>query len=237
MLISAHLPKTAGSSIGLILKKEYEGKILLDYEDRPINTTVVTRHQKALADTQANRNQDFGEIQCIHGHFMPTKYLPLKQSGKAKFICWLREPPARMLSHYNFCQRTYRINPEKGALHCNVVKEKWSLKQFCFSREMQSFYAQFLWGFPVELFDCSGITERFDEDLQTFGKTFLNKNNLVGPRENVAPAESGSWSPSNEFRARFEEYHSEDYRMYREALIRKQSSHAPVHAFHLNKAQ
>jgi len=213
MLISVHLPKTAGSSFGLILKKEYEGKILLDYEDRPINTTVVTRHQKALADTQGNRNQDFGEIQCIHGHFMPTKYLLLKQLGTAKFICWLREPPARMLSHYNFCQRTYRINPEKGALHCKVVKEKWSLKQFCFSREMQSFYAQFLWGFPVELFDFSGITERFDEDLQTFGRTFLNKNNLVGPRENVAPAESGSSSPSKEFQARFKECHSEDYRI------------------------
>jgi len=223
MLISVHLPKTAGSSFGLILKKEYEGKILLDYGDRPINTTVVTRHQKALADAQANRNRDFGEIQCIDGHFMPTKYFPLKQSGKAKFICWLREPLARMVSHYNFWLRNYDGGIGKGDLHCKVVEDKWSLEHFCFSDEMRNFYAQFLWNFPLDLFDFIGITERFDEDLQVFGRIFLKKENLETARANIAPLVHPIWSPSQEFRSRFEEFHAEDYRMYREAVIIRSS--------------
>jgi hypothetical protein len=221
MLISVHLPKTAGSSFHHILRREYGDKMLLDYEDKPINTPADERNRKALADGSVNASRDFGEMQCIHGHFQPVKYLPLKKTGYAKFVCWLREPLARMVSHYNFWLRNYEEGTGKGALHCKVVEEKWSLEKFCFSPEMHNFYAQFLWSFPLELFDFIGITEHFDKDLQVFGRIFLNKGNLKTEKVNIAPPDSPRWSPPDEFRERFEKYHLEDYRIYREAIHRR----------------
>ena len=220
MLISVHLPKTAGSSFQHILRREYGDKMLLDYEDKPINTPADERNRKALADASANASRDFGEIQCIHGHFQPVKYLALKKTGRAKFACWLREPLARMVSHYNFWLRDYDGGIGKGDLHCKVVEDKWSLEHFCFSDEMRNFYAQFLWSFPLGLFDFVGITEHFDEDLQIFGRTFFNKGNLKTEKVNSAPPNSPRWSPSDKFRRRFEEYHAEDYQIYRQACTK-----------------
>jgi hypothetical protein len=223
VLISVHLPKTAGSSFQHILRREYGDKMLLDYEDKPINTPADERNKRAMADASANACRDFGEIECIHGHFQPVKYLALKKKGRAKFVCWLREPLARMVSHYNFWLRDYDGGIGKGDLHCKVVEDKWSLEHFCFSDEMRNFYAQFLWNFPLDLFDFIGITERFDEDLQVFGRIFLKKENLETARANIAPLVHPIWSPSQEFRSRFEEFHAEDYRMYREAVIIRSS--------------
>ena len=197
--------------------------MLLDYEDKPINTPADERNKRAMADASANACRDFGEIECIHGHFQPVKYLALKKKGRAKFVCWLREPLARMVSHYNFWLRDYDGGIGKGDLHCKVIEDKWSLEHFCFSDEMRNFYAQFLWSFPLGLFDFVGITEHFDEDLQIFGRIFLKKENLETARANIAPLVHPIWSPSQEFRTRFEEFHAEDYRMYREAVIIRSS--------------
>jgi len=197
--------------------------MLLDYEDKPINTPADERNKRAMADASANACRDFGEIECIHGHFQPVKYLALKKKGRAKFVCWLREPLARMVSHYNFWLRDYDGGIGKGYLHCKVVEDKWSLEHFCFSDEMRNFYAQFLWSFPLGLFDFVGITEQIDEDLQIFGRIFLKKENLETARANIAPLVHPIWSPSQEFRSRFEEFHAEDYRMYREAVIIRSS--------------
>ena len=70
-----------------------------------------------------------------------------------------------MVSHYNFRVRNNEGGTAKEALHRKVVEEKWSLEKFCFSPKMHNFYTQFLWSFPLELFDYIGITESFDEDL------------------------------------------------------------------------
>jgi hypothetical protein len=126
-----------------------------------------------------------------------------------------------MASHYNFWQRSYHKVEGNWLLHARVVKEKWSFEQFCFSPQMRNFYAHFLWSFPLDLFDFIGITERFDEDLQAFGRIFLKKENLETARANIAPLVHPIWSPSQEFRSRFEEFHSEDYRIYRSMIIGK----------------
>jgi hypothetical protein len=89
VLISVHLPKTAGSSFHHILRREYGDKMLLDYGDIPINTPREKRNAKALADAKANEKNDFGETKCIHGHFLPRKYLPLKKRCMTRFVVWL----------------------------------------------------------------------------------------------------------------------------------------------------
>jgi hypothetical protein len=217
-IISVHIPKTAGSSFKKILEAYFEDKILFDYEDAPINTPPFFRKYKALKDSFLIPKKLHGNTRCIHGHFLPYKYSRLDRN-KTLFVTWLRNPLERMISHYKYWTRTY--TPQSPRLHRKIVEEKWSLEDFCFSPAMRNFYAQFLWSYPHELFDFIGITERFDEDLQAFGRIFLKKENLETARANIAPLVHPIWSPSQEFRSRFEEFHAEDYRMYREAVIIK----------------
>ena len=224
-IISVHIPKTAGSSFKKILEAYFEDKILFDYEDAPINTPPFFRKYKALKDSFLTPKRLHGNARCIHGHFMPYKYSRLDRN-KTLFVTWLRNPLERMISHYKYWIRTY--TPQSPRLHRKIVEEKWSLEDFCFSPATRNFYAQFLWSFPLELFDFIGITESFDEDLQVFGQKFLSKEALKSESENVAPPEAARFSPSESFRVRFEDFHAEDYRMYRKTFIQRQRPAPPV---------
>jgi len=217
LLVSVHLPKTAGSSFRAALEQRYSNSILLDYGDLPINTPADTRHRKAKNDALLNSGRDFGSIECIHGHFLPAKYLPLKTSGRAKFVTWLRDPFERAVSHFNFWQRSYD-SANAPALHRRAIEERWSLEQFCFSDEMRNFYAQFLWSFPVTFFDFIGITEHFAEDLDFFCSRFLGAAPQQTPRLNSAPTSDTSIVENTSLRARFKALHAEDYRIYQAAL-------------------
>jgi len=215
--VSVHIPKTAGSSFRAVLEQHYANSITLDYGDLPINTPVGARHRKAKEDALHNSVRDFGSIKCVHGHFLPAKYLPLKTSGRAKFITWLRDPFERAVSHFNFWQRSY--DPANApALHRRVIEERWSLEQFCLAEELRNFYAQFLWSFPVTLFDFIGITEHFAEDLSFFCNRFLGALPEQIPRINSAPTPCASEAGDRLLRDYFRALHNEDYRIYLAAM-------------------
>jgi hypothetical protein len=217
ILVSVHLPKTAGSSFGYLLEQRFGSKLLPDYSDLPINTAVDVRHCRAKCDAAKNVDRDFGSIECIHGHFLPAKYLPLKTSGRAKFVTWLRDPFQRAVSHFNFWQRSYD-SENAPALHRRVIEERWSLEQFCFSDEMRNFYAQFLWCFPEIFFDFIGITEHFADDLSFFCSQFLGILPEETPRLNAAPTTNTSQAGDMSMRDRFRAFHAEDYRIYERAI-------------------
>ena len=131
MLISVHLPKTAGSSFATSLNNHFgESHYRADYNDWPINTPKTKRRYQAIKDFFLNQKRDFSGIECIHGHFLPLKYLGLRNDSDTKYITWMRDPIQRMASHYHFWKRTY--NPEKSpALHTRMVQEDWTLERFC----------------------------------------------------------------------------------------------------------
>jgi len=220
------MPKTAGSSFRITLAKHYGDRLLLDYADYPIHTPAKLRNRKALQDASSNEIRHFNNFDCIHGHFLPVKYLPLKQHG-AKFVTWLREPLARMVSHYNFWFRTYD-SVSSQHLHRRVVEEKWSLERFCFSLEMKNFYSQFLWSFPLEHFDFVGITEHFSKDLECFSRQFLGNTFSDEPRENIAPSDTSDTPLPNPLRERFMNFHSEDYGIYFWARTKSEQRHSPL---------
>ncbi len=217
MLVSVHIPKTAGSSFRAVLERHFVNSILLDYGDLPINTPAGLRQSHALNEAKVNSCRDFGSIKCIHGHFLPAKYLPLHASDRAQFVTWLRDPFERAVSHFNFWQRSY--DPAKApALHRRVIEDCWSLEQFCFSEEVRNFYAQFLWSFPEALFDFIGITEHFADDLSFFCSQFLGTLPEKTPRLNSAPTTNTSQAGDMSIRDRFRTFHAEDYRIYERAI-------------------
>jgi hypothetical protein len=214
MLISLHLPKTAGSSFFASLKDHYGNHLLRDYADLPINTPVLKRNGNALTRCIVNGVKSYENIECIHGHFLPLKYLMFRD---AKFVTWMRDPVERLASHYYYWLRNY--NPDKAPLlQKKVVEEKWSLERFCLSPELRNFYSQFLWGFPIQRFSFIGITEYYETELEYFSKKILGTT-LKSHGRNINPSNKGvSYYEDKNLRVKVEQYHSKDVLLYKRAL-------------------
>jgi hypothetical protein len=221
MLISVHLPKTAGMSVLKALESHF-GERLLHVHDRPINTAPGKRKAHAARACLANAVRPPRAIECIHGHFLPLKYLLLKWRAEARFVTWLRDPAQRLLSHYHYCQRMVRAGTP-SRLQRRVVEEGWSLEQFCLCPQLRNVYSQFFWGFPVRCFDFIGVVEHFEEDFQYFARTFLSRD-LPVCRENVnAEKAAGAYAINPDLREHIERHHRKDFALYRLALARRQA--------------
>ncbi len=219
MLISVHLPKTAGSSFLSAIEMHYGDHLVQDYGDRPINRTTLQRNWHAIERCVLNMGGQsrFRHTQCVHGHFMPLKYRFLKTSSPKQFVVWMRDPVERLASHYLYWTRNY--NPiDAGRLHRRVVEEKWTLERFCLGPEMRNIYSKFFWFFPLEKFDFVGITEYYDTEIDYFSEHILGAK-LQSLRVNVNPTPVESFYIDDpEFRSRILAYHQADATLYQHAL-------------------
>jgi hypothetical protein len=225
MLISIHMPKTAGLSFRSTLEDHFGDGFMPDYDDYPLAHPPFERHNRALACSKAVLGRDFQATECIHGHFLPVKYLLLADIRPCQFVTWVREPVARLVSHYYYWQRTYDTQSDRtSSLHRRVVEEQWSLEDFCLAPELRNVYTQFFWAFPLQQLNFLGITEFFEEDLRYFSTLFLGAE--AEPRylnQRDMAAEQG-WVTGLEpaIRARVEAYHEEDMSLYQEALLMRE---------------
>lgn len=217
MIVSLHLPKTAGTSFGAALQDHFGERLRRDYGDLPLNTPADVRNASAL---RASLDMDDGGLEgvaCVHGHFLPVKYLLQAERRGARFVTWMRHPVDRLLSHYAFWRRHSPPSPSH-ALHWRMHAEDWSLEAFCLAPELRDVYAQFLWAFPLEYFDFVGITEHYEADFGHFSRHYLD-GAAVPLRLNVGaagadlPAQAG---PA--LRQRIEDFHARDMALYRRAL-------------------
>mgnify|MGYP002737989498 CR=1 FL=1 len=216
LLVSTHLPKTAGVSFFSALKQHFPSGLRRDYEDVPINTPLRERITAAFRHGAASVGEEFAGVRCIHGHFLPVKYLPMAtMRGNVEFITWMRNPVDRLVSHYRYWKRNF--DPGKSqAFHRQVVEEDWSLEKFCLSPRMRNLYGQFLYAFPLEYFRFIGITEHYEEDLAAFSQHYFG-GPAVAERLNVAP--SGDRARIDPGLVRdIEQFHADDMALYERAL-------------------
>jgi len=215
-LISLHLPKTAGTSFGQSLKEKFKESFLTDYGDKGISKTTSVRNTSALLSSLEIANKGLGHINCVHGHFLPIKYLLLATTQNLTFVTWMRDPVQRMISHYNFWKRDY--DPKTAAHHHKqVIEENWTLEQFCLSPKFRNIYCQYLWGFPLEYFEFIGITEFYENDLSYFGEKYL-KTPLKHKKLNTSNREALKYSIDSRLCKEIEEYHKQDIALYKRAL-------------------
>lgn len=217
MIISTHLPKTAGSSFASSLKDHFgESNYRADYGDWPINTPLTKRNYRAIRDYFLNQTRSFAGVECIHGHFLTLKYLGLAKNPDVKFVTWVRDPIQRMVSHYYFWQRTYHAE-KSPVLHRKMVEENWTLERFCLGKEIRNFYSAFLWRFPLNKFDFIGITEHYEEDLKWFSNHIL-KAKLQPNTVNVNTKIGDQYEFSTELRKKIESWHQKDIYLYKTVL-------------------
>ncbi len=215
-LISLHLPKTAGASFGWALNDFFGGSLLRDYDDRPMSKPADERNPAALIAGEQLTTQGLAGVSCVHGHFLPVKYLGLSTVQNLRFVTWMRDPVQRLISHYNFWQRGYN-RKTAGPHRKQVVEEKWTLEQFCLSAGFRNIYSQYLWAFPVQKFEFIGITDYYDDDLAYVAENFLG-GTLKRKRLNVTRKRTASYSIEPALREKIERYHSQDVALYQRAL-------------------
>ena len=220
MIISVHLPKTAGESFAASLKEHFKEKFHKDVSDKPINTPTIRRNTKAIIDLIKNGFNRHHGIDCIHGHFLPLKYGSLAFRKEVIFVTWLRDPVERMASHYHYWRRNY--HPETAPpLYQKMMDEDWSLENFCFRKELQNFYSQFLWGFPISQFSFIGIVEHYEEDFNFFRYHILNTP-LSLYKINYNPDKHGIRYINDEvLRQRIARFHQKDMNLYNSILERR----------------
>ena len=218
------MPKTAGTSFRASLEAHFGAHFRHDYQDYPLAHPPAERRAQARRRGETARATDFIDVDCVHGHFLPLKYLPLADSLPCTFVTWLREPVARLVSHYQYWLRAYDPGSALvSPLHRQVVEEGWSLERFCLAPQLRNVYTEFLWGFPIERLDFIGITEFFADDLRYFSHEILG--NKVCPQTlNRRPSGAGALLQAQLEgldRPAIERFHAADVALYRRALERR----------------
>ncbi|HEY0199144.1 MAG TPA: hypothetical protein VGC19_11510 [Rhodanobacter sp.] len=215
-IISVHLPKTAGTSFGVSLAAHFGDRFRGDNGDQAIAKPLTERWQQATSAGLLLAAQGLGDVACVHGHFLPAKYLPLGQRCELTFVTWMRDPVARMVSHYHYWQRSY---DERIAAphHRRVIEEGWSLQRFCLSQEFRNIYTQYLWMFPLEKFSFIGISEYFREDFEEFSKQYL-ATVLPHQHHNATPRSDAYIDLDAAFLDTVRDFHAADMELYAKAL-------------------
>jgi hypothetical protein len=207
MLISIHIPKTAGTSFGALLRQRFGTGLLEDYEDRPLARAAVPRLAQAVAQWPASHRRLAG-YDAVHGHFLALKYLPVR----GDVVTWLRHPAQRVVSRYEHYRRDVaaerRLPPVAG------LRPGLTLDEFSRIPRFRNTCAKYLRGFPRQRVACYGFSEDVAEGLARMQRVLGLE---LGPslHANANPAKSGSHyllEPSQE--RRLIALNAQDYRLW-----------------------
>jgi hypothetical protein len=215
MILSIHLPKTAGSSFRESLQQHFGSALHLDYRDKPLDCPREQAKARALDhDLQA---VDFADTACVHGHFLAGKYAGLAESMPLQLVTWLRHPVQRLCSHYYYWRQAPGDQPIT-ALRRQLLAEDWSLREFALCPRLQNIYSEFLCGVALQSFSFVGISEFYSDDLQQFSQQMLGVE--LEPRSvNVGSRADGeNYEIDAQLCAEIEAFHALDLQLYQDAL-------------------
>jgi hypothetical protein len=169
VLISIHIPKSAGTSFRRVLESLYGDALWLNYG------SIVAR-DGARPDLVPDGTA------CIHGHFMADAFDDL--FPRSTLIAWLRDPVERVVSiYYHFLR-----SPEMQDGSCRaLIENRLTLVEFAELDWMRNGSTRYLAGKPLEAFAFLGIAERYSDSLRVFSRQFCGGRALPDARDNTNP--------------------------------------------------
>lgn len=210
MLISVHIPKTAGTAFSGLLQQHFGARLLLDHADRPLAAHFAWR--RLSSRVKRVTAFDASAYDCIHGHFIADKYDFL--GSATRHVAWLRDPAQRVASHYHYWRRV----PDMRNVDCRrLIEQRLSLEQFAAMPRMRNVAARFFAGKRPREFFFIGLVEDAEASIARFHRlTGIGANGM--PTDNAAdPADALARELSPALRARIEVLNRADRALYDEA--------------------
>jgi Sulfotransferase family len=162
VIISVHVPKTAGTSFAVWLESVFGSDHLVrDYADRPIDPKSEMNVDPTgfLSRYGAARRLSEGAV-VVHGHFWAKKYERIENAVR---IAFLRDPIERTISHYYFWLNT---QGHGHSLHQRVLDEGMGMLDFARLPQMCDFYRDYFFrDVNMAGFDFIGDMSFFDKEL------------------------------------------------------------------------
>jgi Sulfotransferase family len=212
MLLSMHIPKTAGTSFRMALQGRFGDAMLLAYRGQvrgkeaivpfegKLLTQLDSRHRTRLADYCRDH-----DVQCVHGHYTLPSLLDVFPD--ATCITFLREPVERLISAYNHMQVTM---PEAAA--------RTSFEQFSSNPRTRNVYEQLGVLQCLEALTFVGITEQYERSLRLLEHKLPYLGSLSFQEANVSQQKRFTKADvSPEMRARLREVNDGDVEIYEAA--------------------
>ena len=193
-LVFIHIPKTAGTSLRLLLESNYK-------ESERIGIYSHENLDQRLADALADP-----KIKCIYGHF-PLR--PVVVESDALVMTLMREPIARSMSHYNHYSK--RMN-EKHAKLMEGIESPEDFTKLVQSNNRQTAFLsgylnqkEFLKDSTVldkalknfDRLDAVGFTEHYAASIAYFG-TILGWKNTQAEHTTRAGRNRSNQGPSGQ---------------------------------------
>lgn len=216
MIISIHVPKTAGTSFGLRLEGAFGARLLRDYGDWvEIHTPEAQARRAARAETaRASKDRLLRDYDVIHGHFAADKYGDLFPG--ARLVVFFRDPYQHAVSGYEQALRLPKHDHPAVKL---IIGGKMTLvdsivalpnPQSCYMGRM-----------AIEDMAVVGLTEHYERSVALFEAVAGRKLPPETVRENVNPARQGDAYPVDAaVRDAVNRYRGADVELYRKACER-----------------
>jgi hypothetical protein len=213
MIVSIHIPKTAGKSFRLRLEDAFGSRMLCDYSDWIGLETAEVRAQRAeqAALMHARRDEILRDYDLIYGQFIADKYVG--QFPTVAFTAFFRDPYQRAVSHYEFLLRHPEIDhPLVRKFHEDRPPLPELLKAF------PNYQSIFLGQVNLCDFAMVGVTEQYERSVALFEAIFDRKLPSETQRGNVNPHRQGDlYAIDPAVRKAIDTYGAGDVELYRRA--------------------
>ncbi len=159
-IIFPHIPKCAGSSLKQQLE-EAGVSAFFDYDAPPSLTQPFQIMQCEQRNQDFNR-LDFSDFDLVFGHFPLARY----RSAKYRYVCLLRDPLERALSHFFFWKNklpeSNAVAISRNPIILDIKKGKVDFIEFIERQRIGEFYHCYLGDARPADFTFVGFMDRYD---------------------------------------------------------------------------
>lgn len=207
IVLSIHIPKTAGTSFKRILAQEFGDSLLQVYGKRH-----PTYERSRLFDLSNKEDLTERGIQVVHGHIRAQR-TPL--AAACKTVTWVRDPLQRAISHHAHLQRQVKSS---NVPHALLSSPEITFEQFMEQPETQNFMSKYLERKNRVEPLVIGVVENFEESIQLFRKQLGWSLDGAGVHVNQNPEKAREYVVGDEVSGRFRNLNMDDFLLYNDAL-------------------
>jgi hypothetical protein len=218
MLLSIHIPKTAGTSFHHYLRKVFTNRLMTDYGDWvEIKTEEGIRHNERRQAEILSRTEHIRQhFDAIHGHYLAGKYIAV--FANAQVVAFIRDPYQHAISTYEHASRSDLKNDAHPGIR--LFREN-RMTAVDFIEAFPNHQSLYLSDMPLDDFAMIGLTESYDRSLALF-RAIFGVAALPDPgRKNVNPSRKGAvYEITDDVRRAVDKHRAEDLALYRRARER-----------------